>query len=42
VSAREQFAAKSGADEARRTGDENAHVRLQKEALLPIWSNTGF
>ena len=43
MSAREQLAAKSGADEARRTGDENAHVRTAgRGAPSPIWSNTGF
>jgi len=43
MSAREQLAAKSGADEARRTGDENAHVRTAgRDAPSPIWSNTGF
>src|SRR5205814_7837816 len=37
VSAREQLAAQGGADEARRTGDENAHVRTAgRSAAFPI------
>src|SRR5437879_5523866 len=37
VSAREQLATKGGADEARCTGDENAHVRTAgRGAAIPI------
>ena len=35
VAAREQRAAKGSADEARRTGDENAHVNRRKGAAFP-------
>src|SRR6267378_5495181 len=42
MSAREQLAAKSGADEARRTGDENAQVGTPgREAPSPSWRTTG-
>jgi len=43
VPAREQLAAKGGADEARRTGNKNAHVRTAgRGATFPYWSDTGF
>ena len=43
VPAREQPAAKGGADEARRTGNKNAHVRTAgRGATFPYWSDTGF
>jgi hypothetical protein len=42
VAAREQPAAKSSADETRRTGDENAHVEPQGKAAFPSQSDTGF
>jgi hypothetical protein len=42
VSASEQLAAQGGADETRRTGDENAHVRTARRAPSPIGIDTGF
>src|SRR5256886_17713154 len=40
VSARDQLATKGGADEARRTGDENAHVRTAGRGAPPPFGAT--